>query len=302
MRAGDFAGAWRIADRVLQGRAGQSRPDGPRRRRPVWDGSPLAGRRVLVRCHHEPGDTIQFIRFVRPLQAIARRVVTCVQPALIPLLRTMPGHGRLLPLHDAPDVDYDVDIELMELPHYFRATVETLPGTIPYLLPPRAELGRRHPARPAVGLVWHAGDGETERSIPAPALAPLTRAGAELFLLQRGRALADWPFPGAVDAGSDDPLALASTMRALDLVITVDCFPAHLAGALGVPVWTLLGHRADWRWMDDRPDSPWYPTMRLFRQHHPGDWTPLIEEVAAGIALRARHSSTAYATPAFSRR
>lgn len=301
LRAGDFAGAWRAADVALRARSGRSRPHLARSPN-LWDGSPLAGRRVLVRCHHGWGALVQHIRYVRPLQAIARRVVTMAPAALIPLLRTMPGHGRLLPLEDEPARrDYDVEIELLELPHYFRATLETLPGTIPYFLPPRARLSRRHAARPAVGLAWATYEADPRRSIAPEELAPLTRTGVELFLLQRGAGKDAWPFAGATDVGSDDPLSTASTIRALDLVIAVDSFPAHLAGALGVPAWTLLPHHADCRWMVDRADSPWYPTMRLFRQARAGDWRPVIEEVAAGLALRALHSTPGRATHATSR-
>jgi Glycosyltransferase family 9 (heptosyltransferase) len=99
-------------------------------------------------------------------------------------------------------------------------------------------------------------------------------------VLQRGNGLAERPAGFGTDAGSDDPLHAARTLRALDLVVTVDSMPAHLAGALGVPTWTLLQRDADWRWMEDRDDSPWYPTMRLFRQDRQGDWAPVVARVA----------------------
>ena len=102
-------------------------------------------------------------------------------------------------------------------------------------------------------------------------------------VLQRGPGLPVRPIGFGTDAGSDDVVALAGVMRSLDLVLTVDSFPAHLAGALGVPVWTLLHADPDWRWMTGRDDSPWYPTMRLFRQDTPGDWRPVLRRVAQAV-------------------
>lgn len=296
MRRGEWAEAWRISDAVLRARGGRRDWHAPRHLQAVWDGSPIAGRRVLLRCHHGLGDTIQFIRFAPLVGALAAELTVWVQPALMPLLRTMPGTGRLLPLHDGtPEVSYDVDAELMELPHLFRVTPATLPATVPYLHPPR-----RPPAASArgdglaVGLVWRAGDWEPRRSIPFPLLRPLAAIpGLTLHVLQRGRALEERPAGFGTLSGSDDILAAASTITGLDLVLTVDSMPAHLAGALGVPVWTLLAHEADWRWMEGREDSPWYPTMRLFRQPRPGAWEEVVAQVCAELRtlLAARRSA-----------
>ncbi|HEX6911919.1 MAG TPA: hypothetical protein VF142_16060 [Longimicrobium sp.] len=279
MRAGEWSAAWRVSDRVLAGRAGPSWHL-PRHEQWIWDGRPLDGRRVLVRCYHGLGDTLQFIRFAPLLREIGAEAAFWVQPALIPLLRTVRGRGTLLPLHDGDaGVDHDVDVEIMELSHVFRVTPKTLPADVPYLHvdpAPRADDGRLH-----VGLVWRAGDWDDRRSVPVPLLAPLAEIdGVALHVLQRGSGLAERPAGFGVDSGSDDPLQAARTMRTLDLVVTVDSFPAHLAGALGVPTWTLVQQEADWRWMADRDDSPWYPTMRLFRQPRQGDWTPVIARVA----------------------
>jgi ADP-heptose:LPS heptosyltransferase len=108
-----------------------------------------------------------------------------------------------------------------------------------------------------------------------------------LHVIQRGPGLAARDPSFGTLSGSDDVLQAARLVRALDLVITIDSMPAHLAGALGVPVWTLLPHDADWRWMDDRGDSPWYPTMRLFRQPAPGAWAPLVARVATALGQHA---------------
>ncbi|HEX2202223.1 MAG TPA: glycosyltransferase family 9 protein [Longimicrobium sp.] len=292
MRRGDFAAAWAVSDRVLATRGGAPCWHLPRHEQWVWDGTPLEGRRVLVRCYHGLGDTLQFVRYAPLLKAVAAEVAVWAQPALLPLLRTARGIDRLLPLHDGvPEVEHDVDVEVMELPHVFRSTVETLPAAVPYLHADPAPLPRD--GRLAVGLVWRAGDWDDRRSVPAALLAPLAELpGVALHLLQRGPALAGRPAGLGAVSGSDDVGEAARVMRALDLVVTVDSMPAHLAGALGVPVWTLLHADPDWRWMEGRDDSPWYPTMRLFRQPRPGDWGSAIARVAAELeALSAARAS-----------
>jgi hypothetical protein len=282
MRRGAWDEAWRVSDDVIAARGGTRDWTLPRHLQPVWDGSPLAGRRVLVRCYHGLGDTIQFARLLPALQAIAREVTVWAQPALIPLLATMHDPPRLLPLHDGtPEVEYDADIEIMELAHALRVTPEALPGGVPWLHPPAAP--RDGPGR-AIGLVWRAGEWDTRRSVPPELLAPLAALpDVTLHILQRGPALAAWPAGLGLVSGSDDALAAAARMRAMDLVVTVDSMPAHLAGALGVKVWLLLAREADWRWMEGREDSPWYPTLRIFRQEKPGDWRGPIRRILAAL-------------------
>ncbi|HEX6748885.1 MAG TPA: glycosyltransferase family 9 protein [Longimicrobium sp.] len=292
VRRGDFAAAWRASDAVLRARVGVPCWHLPRHEQWVWDGTPLDGRRVLIRCYHGLGDTLQFIRYAPRVKAVAAEVTVWAQPALLPLLRTVSGIDRLLPLHDGVcEAEHDVDVEVMELPHVFRSTLADLPADVPYLHADPAPLAKD--GRLAVGLVWRAGDWDDRRSIPLPLLAPLADVpGVALHLLQRGDALAEAPDGFGVVSGSDDVTECARVMRALDLVVTVDSMPAHLAGALGVPVWTLLHADCDWRWMDARDDSPWYPTMRLFRQERQGDWEPVVRQVAAHLrrlaASRAR--------------
>ncbi len=288
MRGGDFAGAWRVSDALLRGRAVRSVHHLPRHQQPVWDGTPVDGKRVLVRCYHGLGDTLQFARFLPMLKTVARETTLWAQPALLPLLRTLRGVDRLIPLHaGAPDADFDVDVEIMELSHVFRTTLDTVPADVPYLHADPAPL--RRDGRLAVGLVWRAGDWDGRRSIPLPLLRPLARIpGVDVHVLQRGPALDERPAGFGVVSGSDDVLRAARVMRALDLVVTVDSMPAHLAGALGVPVWTLLHAQADWRWMERREDSPWYPTMRLLRQERAGEWEPVVARVADGLARMAR--------------
>lgn len=279
MRAGDFARAWELSDRVLAARVAAGTPswDAPRHLQWIWDGRPLAGRRVLVRCYHGLGDTIQFARFLPRLAAVAREVIVWAPPPLVPLLATMRGAGRLVPLHDGtPDVPYDVDIELMELPHALRVTLATLPAEVPYLHLPAAP---RLSPELAVGVVARAGSWDPRRSVEPALLGRLAAIpGVALYNLLPGADV-----PGAADASTSDPLEAASRVKALDVVVTVDTMMAHLAGALGVPVFTLLHSEPDWRWMTGRADSPWYPTMRLFRQRSAGEWEPVVAEAAAAI-------------------
>ncbi|HEX8360121.1 MAG TPA: glycosyltransferase family 9 protein [Longimicrobium sp.] len=298
MRRGDFEAAWEVSDRVLRAHAGVSCTHLPRHEQWVWDGTPVRGKRVLVRCYHGLGDTLQFIRFAPRLKDVAREVIVWAQPELIPLLNTACGIGRLLPLHDGtPEVKFDVDVEVMELAHLFRATSRTLPGPVPYLHAEPADLPRD--GRLAVGLVWQAGGWDERRSVPPHLLAPLAEVpGVELHVLQRGPGLEERPEWLGTVSGSDDVLRTARVMKALDLVITVDSMPAHLAGALGVPVWTLLHSDPDWRWMEGRDDSPWYPTMRLFRQARPGAWEEVAARVAAALAERVARPAEAYRAPA----
>jgi len=284
MRSGDFAAAWKISDRLLLTRGAEDQFQLPRWRQSIWDGSDVAGKRVLVRCYHGLGDTIHFIRYAALLKKIAAEVIVWVQPSLIPLLRDVAGIDRMLPLHDgSPDVEYDVDIELSELPHLFRTTLEKIPAEVPYVLVDPAVLASD--GRMRVGLIWRSGDWDERRSIPFSQVQRLSQvAGVEWHILQREPLAAGWDGKLGVISGGDNPLSDARVMRALDLVISVDTMTAHLAGALGVNTWTLLPTDADWRWMRERSDSPWYPTMRLFRQPAPGRWDLVIDELNIQLA------------------
>src|SRR5919108_2417743 len=218
MRRGAFEAAWAISDAVLRTRAGIPCWHWPRHLQYIWDGTPLADKRVLVRCYHGLGDTIQFIRYTPLLKAIAQEVIVWAQPALLPLLRTLHSIDRLLPLHNGtPEVPYDVDVESMELPHVFRTTLATIPAEIPYFHVEPASLPKR--GRVAVGLVWAAGEWDHERrSIPFPLLAPLAEVpGIALYILQRGPALDEYRPGFGLVSGSDDVVEAARLMRALDL-------------------------------------------------------------------------------------
>jgi hypothetical protein len=280
-KRGDFASAWQASDRILQRHIADPDFTRPRHFQSVWRGEPLTGKRVLIRCYHGLGDTIQFIRYAPLVRAIAREVVVWAQAPLLPVLRATDGIDRLLPLHDGmPDVEFDVDLEVMELPYIFRSTLETIPRQIPYLTVPSAVLPGRSPR---VGIVWRAGDWETQRSMPFELLRPLLDVDRLTWCsLQQGRR-SNEAHPGLVDVSTADLYQAAMRVAAMDLVITVDSMPAHLAGAMGTRVWTLLLNDADWRWMEDRDSSPWYPTMRLFRQPRGGGWPDVIEAVRAAL-------------------
>jgi hypothetical protein len=303
MMLGDFERAWQETDRSEAGR--RARDDTtqqlPLHQRRVWNRFPLANQRVLLRCYHGLGDTLQFVRFLPNLRNLARGVIVQVQAALLPLLNSLPESERDVYIAlDSGEVipEYDVEIELMELPYAFRTTLTTVPNAVPYLQLPtqhvvtaRKELNRKALTGAAlkVGIVWSSGLWNPERNIALANLATLGRiAGVQLFSLQRGEgAKREMEIHGRTitptERDSGTPLDTAATIANLDLVISVDTMVAHLAGALGKPVWTLLPFRADWRWMIERDDSPWYPTMRLFRQRQPGDWGPVMERAAEAL-------------------
>jgi hypothetical protein len=290
IRRGDFAAAWTISDAVMSQRSGQSCWHLPRHEQYFWDGAPLDGARVLVRCYHGLGDTIQFARYAPLIKSIATSVTFWAQPPLIPLLSTIDGIDRLLPLHEGtPEGEYDVEIEVMELPHVFRTTLETLPAAVPYIHVSPIDLEPLlPPADLRIGLFWRTGDWDDRRAIPASLTSILAAvSGIQLCMVRRDFAAAGAPEGVLEIPCEDDVWSTARIIGGLDLVISADSMPAHLAGALAVPVWVLLHSCPDWRWMDERDDSPWYPTMRLFRQRVAGDWHDVIQRVANVLRLHS---------------
>jgi hypothetical protein len=298
MRRGDFETAWRETDRVELVRRAEERA-GRLIWQPhhlLWNGAPFAGQRVLVRCDHGLGDTLQFARFLPKVRAVARELTVLVQPALVDLLSAEETFGNVRDgwTKDPPPA-HDVAIEVMELAYAFRCTTETLPKAVPYL--PIGALRQRAAELPIarrggelrVGLLWAASDWDTRRSIPLPLLDALQHVrGVHYYSLQQGLHAQEWTHSRlAIQPLSEHTQAVtdaAAAMLEMDLIITVDCMAAHLAGALGRPTWMLLRHDADWRWMKNRADSPWYPTMQIFRQPAEGAWEPVVEEVAEALA------------------
>jgi hypothetical protein len=279
MLLGDWENAWTESDRI----AASGRPD-PHR---FWDGRCWSGRRLLIRGLHGLGDTLQFIRYASLLRSTARFLAVQVHPQLVSLIRQADGVDLAFTWNE-PDPEWDVQMEITELPRAFRTGRGQIPANVPYLAVPdermswaRSLIGLRQ--RPRIGLSWTAGAWNPCRSISLDELEPLFRAPCDLFCLQKGARIAGSGLH-ELESFAKDILDTAALIQQLDLVITVDTMTAHLAGALGVPVWILLPYRADWRWMLRRDDSPWYPTARLFRQSTPGDWRPVVETITARIS------------------
>jgi hypothetical protein len=276
MRAGDLPRAWSISDAVLAA-PGHAVPDDPRlpyHLRYVWDGRPFDGRRVLVRCYHGLGDTIMFARFLPHLRQRVAALMLEVQPALLPLLAGLPGPDALIPFDPVrPHPPADCDLEIMELSHALRLTPERAPPA-PLTVRPGGAFAR--------GLCWASGGWNAARDIPQALLAPFA---ANAVSLQRGPTSLPVLNPAGAPSALEDTAAIVAGTR---LVITVDTMIAHLAGTLRRPTWLLLPHDADWRWMAGRCDSPWYPTMRLFRQDTPGDWPSVLRQLRLALAARDR--------------
>lgn len=271
---------------------------------PLWDGSPIAGKTLLVHREQGLGDTFQFIRYVSRVKERCGRVILQVQTPLIGLLRQS-GFEQLFGDDDPlPPVDYQVP--MMSLPGVLGTTLENIPSEIPYLSVSEALIADWQKRLAAiggvrVGIAWQGSPthkSDLDRSIALAEFAPLAAvAGVTLISLQKGEGveqLDEVSFPvhqleGDWDAAAGAFVDTAAVMKNLDLVITADTAAAHLAGALGVPVWVALWARPDWRWMRDRDDTPWYPTMRLFRQSREGDWAGVFARIAAELE---RYAST----------
>jgi tetratricopeptide (TPR) repeat protein len=282
---------------------------------PRWTGvESLAGKTLFVHAEQGLGDTLQFCRYLGLLEAQGASVVFEVQPQLIKLLRSLAGGVTLIARGETPPL-FDFHTPLLSLPLALRTDLDSIPCGVPYLeVDPaaishwRARLGELSGFK--VGLNWR-GNPEAEkyaalqaRSFPLAAAAPLARlAGVTLVSLQKGPGAAEIQqveFGGSV-VGLSDPQHLgadeladetAALLKGLDLVITADTALAHLAGALGVPVWVVLQSVPDWRWLTGRDDSPWYPTMRLFRQRLAGDWPEVFERVATALAATQAGNAT----------
>jgi len=270
---------------------------------PRWRGEPLAGRRILLHAEQGLGDTIQFARYASMVATRGGRPILQVQPAAERLLASLAavraGLAQVCSL-DAPQPDHDLECPLMSLPAVFSTGLDTVPWGGPYLGADRGEIQSRlaqFPSRspgPRIGVAW-AGNpkyrADAQRSVHLRTLVPLFRAfRANWFSLQKGdaaRQLAALRTGILITDGCSQERDLASTaalVATLHLVITTDTSIAHLAGAMGKPVWILLPRLADWRWMEDLETTPWYPTARLFRQSSAGDWPGVLTRVVAALS------------------
>jgi len=262
--------------------------------RPVWDGSDPAGKTILL--HHEQGlgDTLMFCRYAPLAAEQGARVILGCQPELAPLLATLPGVAQVAV--PGARLRFNLHAPLLSLPRLLGTDLDSIPAKVPYIQVPEGTSFRlRRPAgtRLAVGLVW-AGNPRNPvdalRSVPLRELLPLAAIpGVRLYSLQFGERAGDIARLGCAGLVTDlapqtGPFAeTAAALRDLDLLITADTAALHLAGALGRPVWGLLPASPDWRWLPGRADSPWYPSLRLFHQPRPGDWTAVAAEVLAAL-------------------
>ncbi len=295
MLAGDFQAAWLESDAIRR----RGSPD-PHR---FWNGEDLRGRRLMLRCLHGFGDAVQTFRFLPRLRDLVSELIVEVPPRLLDLAPCFDGMGRVITWGEgapARTPEWDVQMEIMEVPYALRVSATDLTPQGGYLHLPEAErvrvaevLGRR--AQPRVGLVWGSGSWNPSRSIPFAAFSALLDVeGVEFWSLQGEPERQAWLARGEqgrcrdINTCGDGILTLAAAIEQFDLLITVDTLAAHLAGALGVPCWLLLQHRADWRWMSGREDSPWYPSLRLMRQPKAGDWTGLLQQVRRELLARVQ--------------
>ncbi len=280
VRSGDYVRAWNMSARSLAARDPRTRDDPslPYHLRWVWDGRPFQGRHVLVRCYHGFGDTIQFARYLPLLRRHAASVTLEVQPRLARLFAGFPGVDRIVPFDpERPSPPSECDIEIMELAFALRTPPARLPP--PYLRSPPALLPRG-----TIGLCHQAGDWDPDRGVAAGDLVSAC-GGDPCLTLACGRA--DLPVLNP-EGCPYDVEATAMLVAGLDLVVTVDTFIAHLAGAMAKPVWLLLKHEPDWRWSPSARESEWYPAMRLYVQPTSGDWNSVLAEVARDLGERGR--------------
>jgi tetratricopeptide (TPR) repeat protein len=261
---------------------------------PQWHGEAAEGRTLLLHAEQGFGDTIQFCRYAALAAARGLRVTIEVPKPLVRLLQGLPGADRVMQRGEQlPAFDYHCP--MLSMPLALGTTLATIPGTAPYLHAGRAEIAAWRMRLSAmvdrgfrVGLAW-AGSAATpsdpRRSLVPDRLAPLfDLPGLHFFSLQKAgpRAPETFPFTDVMDE-MEDFADTAALIANLDLVISVDTAVAHLAAALGKPVWMLDRFDPDWRWLTGRRDSPWYPTLRLYRQPAPRDWDAVIAEVAGDL-------------------
>ena len=285
----DFEWRWKNAARLGIGAAAASFSE------PLWLGQePIAGKRLLLQSEAGLGDTIQFCRYATACAALGATVILEVQPALVDLLNTLEGVSRVI-AKGTPLPAFDYHCPLMSLPLAFKTTLDSIPAAPRYLSTDpakvaqwRAALGAR--TRPRVGLVWSGNPNnliDVKRSIPLAEWTPHLPREFQYFCLQNEVRAADQKTlatnPFIVDLGNMNFVSTAAFCECLDVVLCVDTSIAHLSGALGQRTWLLLPAVPDWRWLRNRDDSPWYPSMRLYRQTVAGDWQDVFRRLATDL-------------------
>jgi tetratricopeptide (TPR) repeat protein len=300
LRRGDFARGWELYDRRPMIDRAESLGGAAR----LWDGSQeIAGKTVFTYAEQGLGDTMQFCRYAALLRARGARVVLAVQDGLRSLLRCLGPGIEVVGLGEIPG-HLDFHCPLLSLPRAFGTRLDSIPSAVPYLSsdPLRVSVWRERLGTHGrlIGVRWQGSTGRADagRSFPVRHFEAIARLPhVRLVSLQKGAGseqLMDLPASWQIEdlgadfepGGMDAFLDAAAVMECLDLVITSDTSIAHLAGALGRPTWVALKRVPDWRWLLDRGDSPWYPTMRLFRQNRPGDWAGVFDRMHGELAVR----------------
>ena len=263
---------------------------------PEWDGAELKGKTVLIYQEQGIGDMIQFARYIPLIKELGAIVVVECSPELAPLMSTVPGIDKVIMVGSTLP-KYDTHIAMMSLARVFQTTLETLPNETPYISPPEGLSIQLPPSldhQRQIGIAWagrptHTND--INRSCDFKHFIELLGVpGVSVYSLQKGLHEVDIKENGCsalvVEMGSrlNDFADTAALIQQLDLVITVDTAVAHLAGAMGKPVWVVLPFAADWRWMIETSESPWYPSMRLFRQRQPGNWKQVFIDIRKALS------------------
>jgi tetratricopeptide (TPR) repeat protein len=310
--SGDFANGWPDYEWrwKMPGRRMDPRYSDDKR----WSGrQPVMDKTIVLHGEQGLGDTLQFSRYVSQVASLGARVILEVPSPLAALLANLEGLSRVVVRGD-PLPEFDHHCPLVSLPLAFGTTLASIPARVPYLVSDAAKrrfwaekLGPR--TKPRVGLVWSGGFRPDQpelwavngrRNVPLAKLAMLRHAEIDFYSLQKGEPAeseleevkaAGWPGPDLIDFTPSlrDFADTAALVDNLDLVIAVDTSTAHLAGALGKPVWIMNRFDSCWRWLLERTDSPWYPTARLYRQRHPGDWDEVVERIRTDLSADLPH-------------
>ncbi|MEN8260240.1 MAG: TIGR03032 family protein [Pseudomonadota bacterium] len=302
LKLGDYERGW--GEYEWRWRSGEFTPF--RCPHPQWDGQPIPEQTLLIHTEQGAGDTLQFARYLPWAARRCRMLILVCVPDLMPLLSTLPGVAELREPGTIQVSEFDTYLPLLSLPRVYGTALDTIPAEVPYF--DLTAVARRKNAaalrleasfQPKVGIVWAGSPthrGNRRRSCPLNAFLPMLRTpDVAFYSVQKGERSADLEqIPGEI--GVEDLASrigdfgdTALLLDQLDLLIAVDTSVAHLAGALGKPVWVLLGDVSDWRWLRNRDTNPWYPTARLFRQSRPGDWGELMQRVAQALAAWRHH-------------
>ena len=271
---------------------------------PVWDGSNFPGKTLFIYTEQGLGDSIQFIRYIPLVKKLGGRVIVECNQAGLKLLFTTVSEIDELFVKGEKLPDFDLQIPLMSLPRIFQTTLETIPTEIPYLSVPKS-IDFPIPLAPEnnlkVGICWQTSSTiktSQRRSCPVEYLEEIINIDTvNFYILQKEVSVADNEWLKSqtqihnLSSSFNDLTDTAAVIKQLDLVITIDTVIAHLAGALGKPVWVMLNFDSDWRWLTDRKDSPWYPTMRLFRQAKIGYWNSVLKQVKESLENLLEHNS-----------